>query len=154
MGSQCLLRWNMWFILFRFCLFLVFVSLGMCLFICIDFQWLYNQDRLSLGRWSSSILFVHGTLLVYRDLFFSVTLYYFNNSLNYVSVYCMYRTAISEWWGVGVVICLERGADCLHMVQLMPLPHLNRCGFVVAVAKCLGGSLFWGHSVCGSCIFA
>jgi len=26
-----------------------------------------------------------------------------------------------EWWGVGVVICLERGADCLHIVQLMPL---------------------------------
>ena len=25
-----------------------------------------------------------------------------------------------EWWGVGLVICLERGADCLHMVQLMP----------------------------------
>ena len=27
----------------------------------------------------------------------------------------------TEWWGAGVVICLERGAD-LHMVQLMPLP--------------------------------
>ena len=26
------------------------------------------------------------------------------------------------WWGDGVVICLEWGADCLHMVQLMPLP--------------------------------
>ena len=26
-----------------------------------------------------------------------------------------------EWWGVGMVICLQRGADCLHMVQLMPL---------------------------------
>ena len=26
-----------------------------------------------------------------------------------------------ECWGVGMVICLERGADCLHMVQLMPL---------------------------------
>ena len=26
-----------------------------------------------------------------------------------------------EWWGLGVVICLELGADCLHMVQLMPL---------------------------------
>jgi len=26
-----------------------------------------------------------------------------------------------EWWGAGVVICLERGAD-LHMAQLMPLP--------------------------------
>ena len=24
-------------------------------------------------------------------------------------------------WGVGVVICLQRGADCFHMVQLMPL---------------------------------
>ena len=30
-----------------------------------------------------------------------------------------------EWWGVGVVICLERGADCLHVVQLMPLPSQN-----------------------------
>ena len=43
------------------------------------------------------------------------------------------RLVKSEWWGVGVVICLERSADCLHMVQLMPvhpkpshlLPHLN-----------------------------
>ena len=26
-----------------------------------------------------------------------------------------------ECWGVGVVVCLEWGADCLHMVQLMPL---------------------------------
>ena len=27
----------------------------------------------------------------------------------------------TEWWGVGVVFCLERGAH-LHMAQLMPLP--------------------------------
>ena len=27
-----------------------------------------------------------------------------------------------EWWGADMVICLERGADDLHMVQLMPLP--------------------------------
>ena len=27
----------------------------------------------------------------------------------------------TEWWGAGLVICLERGAD-LHMFQLMPLP--------------------------------
>jgi len=26
----------------------------------------------------------------------------------------------TEWWGAGVVICLERGAD-LHTAQLMPL---------------------------------
>ena len=26
-----------------------------------------------------------------------------------------------EWWGVDVVICLQRGADCLRIVQLLPL---------------------------------
>jgi len=31
-----------------------------------------------------------------------------------------------EWWGTGVVICLERGAD-LHMAQLMPLPLTVSC---------------------------
>jgi len=41
-----------------------------------------------------------------------------------------------------VVVCLERGADCMHMVQLMPLlpqtpsslPHLNPDWF------CLSGT--------------
>ena len=33
----------------------------------------------------------------------------------------------TEWWGAGVVICLERGAD-LHIAQLMPLP-LTVCCF-------------------------
>jgi len=28
-------------------------------------------------------------------------------------------------WAAGVVIRLERGADCLHVVQLMPLPPPN-----------------------------
>ena len=32
----------------------------------------------------------------------------------------------TEWWGTGVVICLERGAD-LHMAQLMPLPLTASC---------------------------
>ena len=27
----------------------------------------------------------------------------------------------TEWWGTGVVICVEQGAD-LHVGQLMPLP--------------------------------
>jgi len=31
-----------------------------------------------------------------------------------------------EWWGAGVVICLERSAD-LHMAQLMPLPPTVSC---------------------------
>jgi len=29
---------------------------------------------------------------------------------------------VKTWWGTGVVICLEWGANDLHMVQLMPLP--------------------------------
>jgi len=32
----------------------------------------------------------------------------------------------TEWWGSGVVICLERGAD-LHMAQLMRLPLTVSC---------------------------
>jgi len=32
----------------------------------------------------------------------------------------------TEWWGAGVVICLERGA-VLHMAQLMPLPLTICC---------------------------
>jgi len=32
-----------------------------------------------------------------------------------------------EWWGSGMVICLERDAD-LHMAQLMPMP-LTVCCF-------------------------
>ena len=32
----------------------------------------------------------------------------------------------TEWWGAGMVICLELGAD-LHMAQLMPLPLTVSC---------------------------
>ena len=32
----------------------------------------------------------------------------------------------TEWWGAGVVVCLERGAD-LHTAQLMPLPLIVSC---------------------------
>jgi len=32
----------------------------------------------------------------------------------------------NEWWGAGMVICLERGAD-LHMAQLMPKPPTVSC---------------------------
>jgi len=31
-----------------------------------------------------------------------------------------------EWWGAGVVVCLEQGAY-LHMAQLMPLPLIVSC---------------------------
>jgi len=32
----------------------------------------------------------------------------------------------TEWWGAGMVICLEQGAD-LHMAQLTPLPLSVSC---------------------------
>jgi len=49
----------------------------------------------------------------------------------------------TEWWGAGVVICLERGAD-LHMALLMPLPLTVSCfskiqiGFTFLVLAHLG----------------
>jgi len=48
-----------------------------------------------------------------------------------------------EWWGAGMVICLERGAD-LHMAQLMPLPLSVSCfskiqiGFIFLVPAHMG----------------
>jgi len=32
----------------------------------------------------------------------------------------------TEWWGAGMVICMDRGAD-LHTAQLMPLPLTVSC---------------------------
>jgi len=49
-----------------------------------------------------------------------------------------------EWWGAGMVLCLERGAD-LHLPQLMPLPLTVSCfskihiGFTFLVPAHLGG---------------
>jgi len=37
-----------------------------------------------------------------------------------------------EWWGAGVVICLERGAD-LHIAQLMPLPLTVSCSSKIQI---------------------
>ena len=48
-----------------------------------------------------------------------------------------------EWWGTGMVICLERDAD-LHMTQLMLLPLTVSCfskiqiGFTFLVLAHLG----------------
>jgi len=49
----------------------------------------------------------------------------------------------TEWWGAGVVICLQRGAD-LHVAQLMPLLLTVSCfskiqiGFTFLVPAHLG----------------
>ena len=49
----------------------------------------------------------------------------------------------TEWWGAGVVICLEQCAD-LHIAQLIPLPRTVSCftkiqiGFTFLVPAHLG----------------
>ena len=58
---------------------------------------------------------------------------------------CMFchRCICSEWWGAGMVICLERGAD-LHIAQLMPQPLTVSCcskiqiGFIFLVPAHMG----------------
>ena len=53
------------------------------------------------------------------------------------------RPVKTEWWGTGMVVCLEQGAD-LHMAQLMPLPLTVSCfskiqiGFTFLVPAHLG----------------
>ena len=37
-----------------------------------------------------------------------------------------------QWWGAGVVVCLERGAD-LHMVQVMPQPLTVSCSSKIQI---------------------
>jgi len=48
------------------------------------------------------------------------------------------RPVKNEWWGTGVVICLECGANDLHMVWLMPLPPIVSC-----FSKIQNGLPFW-----------
>jgi len=47
---------------------------------------------------------------------------------NWFSHFCTMPvdTKKTEWWGDGMVICLEREAD-LHMAQLMPLALAVSC---------------------------
>jgi len=59
-----------------------------------------------------------------------------------------------EWWGAGVVVCLERNAD-LHMAQLMPLPVTVSCfskiqiGFTFLVPAHLGSP---GRELLNGCV--
>ena len=62
-----------------------------------------------------------------------------------IEFFCFFDvTSETEWWGAGMVICLEQGAD-LHMAQLMPLPLTVSCfskiriGFTFLVPAHPGG---------------
>jgi len=45
----------------------------------------------------------------------------------------------TEWWGAGVVICQEQGAD-LHTAQLMPLPLTVSCFSKIRIGFYLYGT--------------
>jgi len=45
----------------------------------------------------------------------------------------------TEWWGAGLVICLERDAD-LHMALLMPLPLTVSCFSKIQIGFYLSGT--------------
>jgi len=51
----------------------------------------------------------------------------------------------TEWWGTGVVICLERDAD-LHMALLMPLPLTVSCFSKIQIGFNLSGTSSPGQS--------
>ena len=65
----------------------------------------------------------------------------------------------TEWWGAGMVICVERGAD-LHMAQLMPLPLTVSCfskihiGFTFLVPAHLGSPGKGPLNGCACMLFA
>jgi len=54
----------------------------------------------------------------------------------------------TEWWGAGVVICLERGAD-LHMAQLMPLPFASVKSRLVFTTRCYASAVL-AMALCSS----
>jgi len=64
-----------------------------------------------------------------------------------------------QWWGAGVVICLEQGAD-LHMAQLLPLPLTVSCFSEIQIGFTFWYRLTWvvpekgplNGCVCVSCI--
>jgi len=43
------------------------------------------------------------------------------------------------WWGAGVVVCLEQGAE-LHTAQLMPLPLTVSCFSKIHIGFYLSGT--------------
>jgi len=53
------------------------------------------------------------------------------------------RPVKHEWWGVGVVICLEQGTDFLHMVQLMPLHPRTPPSFASFKSRLVLSCWYW-----------
>jgi len=55
----------------------------------------------------------------------------------YYKFFQVMEHSLTEWWGAGMVVCLEQGA-ALHMAQLMPLPLTVSCSSKIQI-----GLPFW-----------
>ena len=82
---------------------------------CLIMLWLWNRElSLSPGMLHATALTYWVSLNIACFIAFSALTLLLRGRKGIRSV----RT---EWWGAGMVICLEQGVD-LHMAQLMPLP--------------------------------
>jgi len=49
------------------------------------------------------------------------------------------KKRVVDWWGAGMVICLEQDAD-LHIAQLMPMPLTVSCFSKIQIGFYLSGT--------------
>ena len=109
-----------------------------CIFTAARLRYLSN-DRLSARRVYRNPAHSHQPTrpecrLSLLSVHFSVNIYTPHCIISVPSVlWCCWlggrkgiRAVKTEWWGAGMVICLERGAD-LHMAQRMQLPPTVSC---------------------------
>ena len=98
------------------------------------FQWLIDLIRVVNFQLLDLGIITALTILVTVDLY---TLHSLNTAFSALTLLVGRQEGHPackklEWWGTGVVICLERGAD-LHMAQLMPLPLTVSCSSKIQI---------------------
>ena len=70
--------------------------------------------------------------MLFKQNWTSLWKFPYDQWLNQQSVFKCYPACKKQWWGTGVVVCLEWGAD-LHMAQLMPLPLTVSCSSKIQI---------------------
>ena len=116
-----------------------------CRFHVWAYHWRYIQHRSDLGiQWqlannrnAVSVCWVFSSPVLYLAYAFSALMLLVRRQEGHPAC------KKTEWWGAGMVICLQRGTD-LHMAQLMPPPLTVSCfskiqiGFTFLVLANLG----------------
>jgi len=98
-------------------------SAGWWVTLC-DLIWhMGSRSSVATSPTAISVLLTYFTYFFYTSVHLLPLCFWSARHTNLMFCTCI---CIAEWWGVGVVICLERGAD-LDMAQLMPLPLTVSC---------------------------